>query len=55
MGEEDETITDVYEPYLIQQGLLLKTPRGRIPTSEAYEHLKLAPPAPADDAPLFDS
>jgi Holliday junction DNA helicase RuvB len=38
-SEEDETIEEVIEPYLIQQGLLEKTPRGRIATKKAYEHL----------------
>lgn len=39
IGEEVETIEDVYEPYLIQIGFLLRTPRGRIATEEAYKHL----------------
>jgi Holliday junction DNA helicase RuvB len=38
-SEEDETIEEVIEPYLIQQGLLEKTPRGRVATKKAYEHL----------------
>jgi Holliday junction DNA helicase RuvB len=37
VGEEERTIEDVYEPYLIQQGFLLKTPRGRAPTPRTYE------------------
>jgi len=37
VGEEERTIEDVYEPYLIQQGFLLKTPRGREPTAHAYD------------------
>jgi Holliday junction DNA helicase RuvB len=37
VGEEERTIEDVYEPYLIQQGFLLKTPRGRTPTPRTYE------------------
>ncbi len=40
-SEEDETIEDVYEPYLIRSGLLERTPRGRIATRRAYEHLNL--------------
>ena len=45
IGEERETIEDVIEPYLIQQGYLQRTPRGRIATVAAYRHLGLAPPA----------
>lgn len=43
-AEEPATIEDVYEPYLIQQGLLERTPRGRVATERAYEHLGLAIP-----------
>ncbi len=39
IGEEQTTIEDVYEPYLLQTGFLKRTPRGRIVTSKAYEHL----------------
>ena len=39
LGEDSGTLEDVYEPYLIQNGLLLRTPRGRIATRLAYEHL----------------
>ena len=39
IGEEVETIEDVYEPYLMQIGFLSRTPRGRIAMSEAYRHL----------------
>jgi Holliday junction DNA helicase RuvB len=45
IGEEAGTIEDVIEPYLIQQGYLQRTPRGRIATAAAYRHLGLAPPA----------
>ena len=38
IGEEKDTIEDVYEPYLIQAGFLHRTPRGRMVTSLAYEH-----------------
>jgi Holliday junction DNA helicase RuvB len=44
IGEEPGTIEDVIEPYLIQQGYLQRTPRGRIATVAAYRHLGLAPP-----------
>jgi Holliday junction DNA helicase RuvB len=45
LGEERGTIEDVLEPYLIQEGFLLRTPRGRMATSMAYEHFGLAAPA----------
>jgi len=41
VGEETENITDVYEPFLIQSGFLERTPRGRMATKLAYQHLKL--------------
>lgn len=41
IGEEVTTIEDVYEPYLLQQGFLKRTPRGRVATNLAYEHLKI--------------
>jgi Holliday junction DNA helicase RuvB len=44
VGEEQGTIEDVYEPYLLQQGLLERTPRGRAATRRAFEHLGLEPP-----------
>ena len=48
IGEEAGTIEDVIEPYLIQQGFLQRTPRGRMATQAAYRHLGL--PVPGDDA-----
>jgi len=45
IGEERETIEDVIEPYLIQQGYLQRTPRGRIATLAAYRHLGVVPPS----------
>ncbi len=51
IGEEEDTIEDVLEPYLLQQGLLKRTPRGRVLTARAYEHLGL--PAPEGAASLF--
>ena len=45
IGEERDTIEDVIEPYLIQQGYLQRTPRGRIATLSAYQHLGLTPPS----------
>jgi Holliday junction DNA helicase RuvB len=47
IGEEQDTIEDVLEPYLLQQGLLKRTPRGRVVTARAYEHLGIPPPAEA--------
>ncbi|HEY5053802.1 MAG TPA: Holliday junction branch migration DNA helicase RuvB [Solirubrobacterales bacterium] len=51
IGEEQDTIEDVLEPYLLQQGLLKRTPRGRVLTERAYRHLGL--PAPEGAASLF--
>ncbi|MCK9582703.1 MAG: Holliday junction branch migration DNA helicase RuvB [Endomicrobiales bacterium] len=44
VSEEVDTVTDVYEPYLIKAGFLARTPRGRVVTSNAYKHLGLNPP-----------
>lgn len=52
-AEERDTIEDVYEPYLMQLGFLARTPRGRVVTPSAWEHLGLTPPSPADQAGLF--
>ena len=41
IGEEQTTIEDVYEPYLLQMGLLKRTSRGRVVTPKAYEHLNI--------------
>jgi Holliday junction DNA helicase RuvB len=57
LGEPRDTVEDVYEPYLLQQGYLGRTPRGRIATRRAYEHLSLpfaAPPPSAKQKQLFD-
>ncbi len=45
VSEQTETVEDVYEPFLIQQGLLVRTPRGRVALPAAWDHLGLAPPA----------
>jgi Holliday junction DNA helicase RuvB len=47
VGEEPDTIEDVYEPYLLQQGLLMRTPRGRVATAAAFAHVGLAAPRQA--------
>jgi Holliday junction DNA helicase RuvB len=44
LGEERGTIEDVIEPYLIQQGFIMRTARGRVATRSAYLHFGLAPP-----------
>jgi len=44
VGEQTETVEDVYEPFLIQEGLLMRTPRGRVATAAAWQHLGLAVP-----------
>ena len=49
VGEEKHTIEDVYEPFLIQEGLLARTRQGRCVTSRAYEHLGLVPPPRVED------
>ncbi len=51
IGEERDTIEDVYEPYLLQRGLIQRTPRGRVATRLAYEHLGVE--APASGEKLF--
>jgi Holliday junction DNA helicase RuvB len=44
IGEETETIEDVYEPFLLQRGLIKRTPRGRVATANGWAHLGLSPP-----------
>ena len=51
VDEEPDTIEDVYEPFLLQQGMLKRTPRGRVITERGYEHLGL--PMPSGHASLF--
>ncbi|HHU55257.1 MAG TPA: Holliday junction branch migration DNA helicase RuvB [Acholeplasmataceae bacterium] len=41
IGEEQTTLEDVYEPYLLQEGFIVRTPRGRMATQKAYEHLQI--------------
>ena len=53
IGEERETLEDVIEPFLIQQGMLQRTPRGRIATLGAYEHFGLPAPASSRGPELF--
>ena len=51
-GEEAETLEEVYEPFLIQEGYLQRTPRGRTATEKAYQHLNITPPQ--QTGTLFD-
>jgi Holliday junction DNA helicase RuvB len=54
LAEEPETVEDVHEPFLIQTGLLARTPRGRVATELAYRHLGIQPPPqPAEQQPLL--
>jgi Holliday junction DNA helicase RuvB len=61
VGEEVETVEEMAEPFLVRAGLLARTPRGRVATSAAWQHLGLTPPAPAAAGPratgptLFDA
>jgi Holliday junction DNA helicase RuvB len=50
LGEEQETVEDVYEPYLLQLGFIQRTPRGRTITTLGRAHIGVAPP---DDVKLF--
>jgi Holliday junction DNA helicase RuvB len=54
VAEETDTLEDVCEPFLIQQGFLRRTRRGRVAARRAYEHLGLEPPAAASDVDLFE-
>jgi Holliday junction DNA helicase RuvB len=51
VGEEQDTIEDVYEPYLLMEGLIKRTPRGRTATPAAFLHLGMPPPAESPGAP----
>ena len=51
VGEQTETVEDVYEPFLIQQGLIARTPRGRVAMPAAYQHLGMAVPKRRDGQP----
>jgi Holliday junction DNA helicase RuvB len=53
IGEERDTIEDVLEPFLIQQGFLQRTSRGRVATALSYRHFGLTPPTPGAAADLF--
>jgi Holliday junction DNA helicase RuvB len=49
VGEDAGTIEEVYEPYLIQEGFMERTPRGRIALKRAYKHFDVRPPSNASD------
>ncbi|NOT55777.1 MAG: Holliday junction branch migration DNA helicase RuvB [Deltaproteobacteria bacterium] len=53
IGEEKSTIEDVYEPYLLQEGFLQRTPRGRMATIQAYRHLGITRPPSGEQGQLF--
>jgi Holliday junction DNA helicase RuvB len=54
ISEERDTIEDVLEPYLIQQGYLQRTPRGRVATLAAYRHFGITQPVRARSPELWD-
>jgi Holliday junction DNA helicase RuvB len=54
LGEERSTIEDVLEPFLIQQGLIMRTPRGRVATQHAYRHFGLTKQTTPGNGDLFD-
>ena len=53
IGEERDTIEDVYEPFLIQEGYLARTPKGRVATPAAYEHFERVPGRSTSQGKLF--
>jgi Holliday junction DNA helicase RuvB len=54
VSEDPGTLEEVYEPYLLQQGFLERTPRGRVATANAYRRFGMAPPPPLSQATFFD-
>ena len=53
VGEEPETVEDAYEPFLLQEGFIQRTPRGRVATARAYEHIGVEPPEPGGQSSLL--
>ena len=53
IGEDASTLEEVYEPFLVQQGFLQRTPRGRVATPMAYRHFGYMPPAVSAQEVLF--
>ena len=54
VGEDASTIEEVYEPFLVQNGFLQRTPRGRVATPKAYRHFGYTPPAQHNQGTLFE-
>ena len=54
VGEDSGTLEEVYEPFLMQQGFLARTPRGRIATAAAFRHFGFTPPRSAEQPTIFD-
>jgi Holliday junction DNA helicase RuvB len=54
VGEDAGTLEEVYEPFLMQQGYLARTPRGRCATAAAYRHFGFPPPAGAEQQTMFE-
>ena len=54
VGEDPGTLEEVYEPFLMQQGFLARTPRGRCATATAYRHFGFPPPATSEQPSIFD-
>lgn len=55
VGEEPETVEEVAEPFLVREGLMMRTPRGRVATPAGWAHLGLLPPNNRSDPSLFDA
>ncbi len=55
IGEDRETLEEIYEPFLLQEGMIQRTPRGRVACRLAYEHLGLAPPVAQKSPPIQDT
>jgi holliday junction DNA helicase RuvB len=54
VGEDPGTLEEVYEPFLMQQGFLARTPRGRCATAAAYRHFGFTPPRVSEQSTIFD-
>ncbi len=54
LSEARDALEEVIEPFLLQEGLIQRTPRGRMLAAKAWKHLGLAPPRPASGGDLFD-
>jgi Holliday junction DNA helicase RuvB len=53
VAEDPETIEEVYEPFLVQNGFLQRTPRGRVATAQAYRHFGYTLPVRAEQTTMF--